>query len=77
VARQWSDADGIRAGHDIHPERLGRWHRLLRAQPEGSVRFHPVRVREAEPRPAGFEKMELVLRDGRSIRCRTVLIPEI
>jgi hypothetical protein len=54
--------------YDIHPERLGRWHRLLRAQPESKVRFHPVRVHMGEARTAGSEKFELVLRDGRSIR---------
>jgi hypothetical protein len=54
--------------YGVHPERLGRWHRLLRAQPESQVRFHPVRVRMGEPRSAESEKIELVLRDGRSIR---------
>jgi transposase-like protein len=57
--------------YDVHPERLGRWHRLLRTQLQGSepVRFHPVQVRPVQPRRAEpGEKIELVLLDGRAIR---------
>ena len=55
--------------HNIHPERLARWHRLLRTEPQEAVRFHPVEVRTAQwgsDESAG--KIELVLGDGRSIR---------
>ena len=54
---------------NVHPERLGRWHRLLRTEPRGPVRFHPVRVREVQPQRAeSGDRIELVLLDGRSIR---------
>jgi hypothetical protein len=55
--------------HDIHPERLGRWHRLLRAtHADGPVGFHPVRVRRSEPRSGQGEKIEVVLAGKRCIR---------
>jgi transposase-like protein len=55
--------------HDVHPERLGRWHRLLRTELQAPVRFHPVQVRQIQPQRAEpGERIELVLLDGRSIR---------
>ena len=55
--------------YDIHPERLARWHRLLRAEPQGAVRFHPVRVRGAERHSIdSVDRIELVLSEGRTIR---------
>lgn len=36
--------------YDFHPKRLGRWHRLRRAEPQEAVRFHPGRVRGVERR---------------------------
>jgi hypothetical protein len=55
--------------YDVHPERLGRWHRLLRAERQGGVRFHPVRVRGVEERSeAEGGRIELVLNSGRLIR---------
>jgi hypothetical protein len=55
--------------YDVHPERLGRWHRLLRAERQRGVRFHPVRVRGVEGRSeAGGDRIELVVSSGRLIR---------
>ena len=55
--------------HDLHPERLARWHRLLRAEPQPATRFHPVRVRGAERHSVNpVDKIELVLSKGRTIR---------
>jgi hypothetical protein len=54
--------------YGIHPERLGRWHRLLREPPQADVRFHPVRVRRAEPGRVALETIELVLSGGHRIR---------
>jgi hypothetical protein len=55
--------------YDVHPERLARWQRLLRAEPQGPLRFHPVRVQQVQPRLAeSGDRIELVLRDGRSIQ---------
>jgi hypothetical protein len=55
--------------YDVHPERLARWHRLLRTEPPEAVRFHPVRVRTAERRSDGDDdRIELVLRGERTIR---------
>jgi hypothetical protein len=54
---------------DVHPERLARWHRQLRAESPEAVRFHPVRVRTAERDSDEYTgRIELVLGDGRSIR---------
>jgi hypothetical protein len=54
--------------HAIHPERLGRWHRLLRTQTQGGVGFHPVRVRLDGAPSAEAERIELVLGSARCIR---------
>ena len=55
--------------HDVHAERLGRWHRMLRTEPQDTVRFHPVRVRGLAGRSdARQERIELVLGSGRLIR---------
>ena len=55
--------------YDIHPERLARWCRPLRAEPSEAVRFHPVRVRPVEgPSNDSVDRIELVLSKGRSIR---------
>lgn len=53
----------------VHPERLARWHRLLRRKRPRSVRFHPVRVRPLQTRLAHpDERIEVVVRDGCAIR---------
>jgi transposase-like protein len=63
--------------YDIHPERLARWHRLLRAEPQQAVRFHPVRVQGTERhRVESVDKIELVLSEGRSIRVPHGFDPE-
>jgi hypothetical protein len=55
--------------HDIHPERLARWHRLLRAEPQESVQFHPVRVRtSACCGDTCDNRIEVVLSAGHSVR---------
>jgi transposase-like protein len=55
--------------YGVHPERLGRWHRLLRTEVQGGVRFHPVRVRRlGEAQRSEAEKIELVLGGDRCIR---------
>lgn len=54
--------------YGIHPERLGRWHRLLRTRAGDGVRFHPVRVRLRDAASAEAVKIELVLAGDRCIR---------
>lgn len=54
--------------YDVHPERLGRWHRLLRTEVQDGVRFHPVRVRLGEAQWSAGERIELVLGGDRCIR---------
>jgi hypothetical protein len=55
--------------YDIHPERLGRWHRLLRTGLQGAVRFHQVRVRGVErPSDEKPDRIEPLLGSGRLIR---------
>jgi len=54
--------------YGIHPERLGRWHRLLRRKAGEGVRFHRVRVRLGDAPSAEAAKMELLLAGDRCIR---------
>lgn len=54
--------------YGIHPERLGRWHRLLRTKARDGVQFQPVRVRLGDAPWAEAAKIELVLASDRCIR---------
>ena len=59
--------------YGIQYERLARWKRRLRGEPNGepgeAVRFHPVRVRPvARQSHDSVDRIELVLSKGRSIR---------
>ena len=54
--------------YGLQPSRIWRWLARLQEESKGGMRFHPVRLREAEPLDPKAGPMEVVLVNGRRVR---------
>jgi len=54
--------------YGLQPSRMWRWSARVRGEKKGGMRFHPVRLREAEPLDPKAGPMEVVLVNGRWVR---------
>ena len=54
--------------YGLQPSRMWRWSARVRGERKGGMRFHPVRLREAEPLDPKAGPMEVVLVNGRRVR---------
>ncbi len=54
--------------YGVQPSRIGRWSARLQGPTKGGMRFHPVRLVEAEPLEGKPGPIEVVLGNGRRVR---------
>jgi len=54
--------------YGLQPSRIWRWSARVRGEKKGGMRFHPVRLREAEHDDPQAGTIEVVLVNGRRVR---------